>query len=371
MGRYIVRGTVLLVVLTVLVMPLVATAQQPVQVRRIAFLGFGSLPSAAEPNPFAEAFRQALHARGWVEGHTITIEWRWAEGSGARFATLVAEVVQLPVELLVVPNATTAGIARRATTTIPIVVVGGGSLLEAGLVASLARPGGNITGVHTMAREVVPKRLEVLKQALPEVTRVAVLRGGASFRNSLPALEEMARALGMALHLFDVREPTAFGPSTLPLEETARLFDVREPTALDNAFAAMTQCADARPVCAWGGLLRRLSRPDCRPRGPAPLAVDLRVASRRRGRLPHELWPEQRSPGTAHCLLCRSHPARCQAGRPAGGAADAVRVRHQSQDGPGPRAHAAARGSVPGGRDHPLSAGHRAPRRQDKDRWVP
>jgi putative ABC transport system substrate-binding protein len=252
-------GSILLLALTVLMMPLLTMAQQPVRVRRIAFLGFGSLPSAAEPNPLAEAFRQALHARGWVEGHAITIEWRWAEGSSARFATLVAELVQLPVEVLVVPNATTAGIARRATTTIPIVVVGGGSLLEDGLVASLARPGGNITGVHSMAREVVPKQLEVLKQALPEVTRVAVLRGEASFRNSLPALEEMARALEMVLHLFDVREPTAFGPSTLPLEETARLFDVREPTALDNAFAAITS-AQMHALFVLGGGFSASSR---------------------------------------------------------------------------------------------------------------
>lgn len=109
-----------------------------------------------------------------------------------------------------VPNATMARMTRQATTTIPIVVVGGGSLLAGGLVASLARPGGNIPGVHTMGPEVMTKQLEVLKQALPEFTRVAVLRGLAAFRVSLPALEEMARALGMALHLFDVREPTAF-----------------------------------------------------------------------------------------------------------------------------------------------------------------
>ena len=204
-------------------------------------------------------FRRALHARGWVEGHTITIEWRWAEGSNARFATLVAEVVQLPVEVLVVPNTTTARIARQATTTIPIVVVSGGGLLETGLVASLARPGGNITGVHSMEREVVPKRLDVLKQALPEVTRVAVLRGGATFRTSLPVLEEMARAWGMALHLFDVREPTAFSPGTGPLEETARLFDVREPTALDDAFAAMTH-AQMQALFVLGGGFSAASR---------------------------------------------------------------------------------------------------------------
>jgi hypothetical protein len=75
--HYLERRTALLVVLIVLVLPLLATAQRPVQVRRIAFLGFGPPPSAATPNPFAEAFRQALHARGWVEGHNLTIAWRW------------------------------------------------------------------------------------------------------------------------------------------------------------------------------------------------------------------------------------------------------------------------------------------------------
>jgi putative ABC transport system substrate-binding protein len=166
----------------------------------------------------------------------------------------VAEVVQLPVEVLVVPNTTTAGIARRATTTVPIVVVGGGALLESGLVASLARPGGNITGVHVMDREVETKKLEVLKQALPEVTKVAVLRGLAHYRPSLPAIEEMARSLGMELHLFDVREPTAFDLASIPaipLEATAHLFDVREPTAFDRAFAAMTSAQVHALLVLW------------------------------------------------------------------------------------------------------------------------
>ena len=95
MRRYIVRGTALLVVLIVLVLPLLAMAQRSVQVRRIAFLGFGPLPSAAEPHPFAEAFRQALHDRGWVEGSNLAIEWRWTEGELTQFATLVAEVIRL------------------------------------------------------------------------------------------------------------------------------------------------------------------------------------------------------------------------------------------------------------------------------------
>jgi putative ABC transport system substrate-binding protein len=220
MGRYIVRGTalltVLLVVLTVLVLPLLATAQQPVQVRRIAFLGFGPPPSAAEPRPLVEEFRHALRERGWSEGHNLAIEWRWTAGGLDQFATLVTEVIRLQVEVIVVPYAATAGIAKQATNTIPIVVVGAGSL--DGLVASLARPGGNVTGVSNLSPEVVTKRLELLTQVVPGVTRVAVLRGPAPQTGLLRAMKDAAPSLGVELHLFEVPEPTAF----------------------DSAFAAMT-----------------------------------------------------------------------------------------------------------------------------------
>jgi len=229
MGRYIVRGTALLVVLTVLVLPLLATAQRPVQIRRIAFLGFGPPPSAAVPNPFVEVFRQALHARGWVEGHNLAIEGRWTEGNLDQFATLVAEVIRLQVEVIVVPNATTAGIARQATSTIPIVVVSGGDLATSPLIASLARPGGNVTGIANLGPEVSAKQLELLKEALPEVTRVAVLRGLASFTPALQALEVAARSLAMELHLFAVRDPSEF----------------------DSAFAAMTR-AQAQALFVFG-----------------------------------------------------------------------------------------------------------------------
>jgi putative tryptophan/tyrosine transport system substrate-binding protein len=230
MGRYRVRGTALLVVLTVLlVLPLLAVAQRPEQVRRIAFLGFGPPPSAAAPDPFVEAFRQALLARGWTEGHNLAIEWRWAEGALDHFATLVAEVIGLRVEVIVVPNAATAQIAKKATTTIPIVVVGAGNLVESGLAASLAQPGGNITGVTTLGPELYPKRLRLLKEALPGVTRVAVLRGLADFEPAWHAMEGAARSLGVELQLFEVRESTAF----------------------DSAFAAITR-AQANALLVLG-----------------------------------------------------------------------------------------------------------------------
>ena len=180
MGRYVAWGTALLtvmiVVLTALGRPLLAAAQQPGHVPRIAFLGLNFPPAASEPTPFLDAFRQGLRERGWVEGHNLVIEWRWAEGNLARFASLVADLARLPVDVLVVPNAATAQIAQQATTTIPIVVVIGGSLLEKGLIASLAHPGGNVTGLSSMGPELDAKKLALLKEALPGVTQVAVLR---------------------------------------------------------------------------------------------------------------------------------------------------------------------------------------------------
>src|SRR5215470_3614595 len=139
--------TVMLIVLVTLGLPQGFAAQQPGHVPRIAFLDFNSPPAADEPTPLLDAFRHGLREYGWVEGHTIAIEWRWAEGSLERFTDQVAEVLRLPVEMLVVPNAQTAGVAKQATSTIPILVLGAGTLLDYGLVASLARPGGNITGV--------------------------------------------------------------------------------------------------------------------------------------------------------------------------------------------------------------------------------
>jgi putative tryptophan/tyrosine transport system substrate-binding protein len=214
MGRYVVWGTKLLtgilVVFTSLVLPRTATAQRPGHLPQIAFLGLTAPPATSEPTPFLDAFRQGLRERGWVEGHTITIEWRWAEGNLERFASLVAEATALPIKVLVVPNATTALIAKKATTTIPIVVVTAGTMQ--GLVASLARPEGNVTGLTTMTPELALTHLELLKEALPAIARVAVLEGlsAVPYRAIWPALEATARSLGLEVQRFEVREPAAF-----------------------------------------------------------------------------------------------------------------------------------------------------------------
>ncbi len=224
-------GLVVILILAVLVAPSAVEAQSAGKVPRIAILDLNFPPSASAPTSFfdTEAFRHELREHGWVEGHTIAIEWRWAEGSLERFASLVAEVIRLPVEVLVVPNATTAEMAHEATSTIPIVVVGGGNLATHPLIRSLAHPGGNVTGIATLGPEVNAKRLELLKEAVPTVTRVAVLRGLLPQTQELQALEVTARSLAVELHLLVVRDASEF----------------------DSAFAAMTR-AQAQALFVLG-----------------------------------------------------------------------------------------------------------------------
>jgi putative ABC transport system substrate-binding protein len=172
---------------------------------RIAVLGLPSAPPASALPPWEAAFHQELHQLGWVEGQNLIIEWRWAEGSLERFATIVGEIVHLPVEVLVVPNRITALIAQQATTTIPIIIAGGGALAHR--VPNLAQPGGNVTGFASLGPELAPKRLELLAHVVPGVARVAVLRGLAGQALEIEAMEVGARALGLQLQLLEARTP--------------------------------------------------------------------------------------------------------------------------------------------------------------------
>jgi ABC-type uncharacterized transport system substrate-binding protein len=154
--------------------PLAAEAQQPVRVARIGVLSPGD--PLSEPSPRFEAFRRELRERGWVEGQNIAIEWRFAEGKNDRLPDLAAELIRLKVNVIFAINTPATLAARNATRTVPVVFTGvGASPTTARLVGSLARPGGNITGVTTVSGEMSGKRLELMKEVLPTVTRVAVL----------------------------------------------------------------------------------------------------------------------------------------------------------------------------------------------------
>src|SRR5215471_13187043 len=209
-------GTLLGVLL--LIQPFTAEPQQSGKVPRIGILWPFSPAIAA---PFADTFRQTLAGLGYVEGRNIAIEERWAAGTFDRFAPLADEFVRLNVDVLVAASTPATQAAQRATRTIPIVMIFVSDPVESGLVANLARPGGNTTGLSFMHPDLSRKRLELLKEVIPKVSRVAVL-SNPSNPNTGPLLRETeaaARALRLQL----------------------QVVEVRNSTQLDSAFSTMTR----------------------------------------------------------------------------------------------------------------------------------
>jgi len=156
-----------------LAVPFAARAQQPAIVRRIGYVsGTGS---ATDHGPYVEAFRQGLRDLGYIEGRDFSIEYRGAAGNLDRVPNMVSELVQLKVDVIVAPFPIAIRAAKQATNTIPIVMVTGLDPVASGMVASLARPSGNITGVVTLAEDLDGKRMELLKEVVPRLSRVAIL----------------------------------------------------------------------------------------------------------------------------------------------------------------------------------------------------
>jgi putative ABC transport system substrate-binding protein len=190
----------------------VAPAQQPKKVPRIGYL---SNTDAVGESIRAEAIRLALRERGYIEGQNIAIEYRYAEGKIHRFPELAAELVRLKVDIIVAAGADTLiRAAKNATKTIPIVMMGAGlDPVEAGLVESLARPGGNVTGVTNLGGDLGGKRLELLKEAVPRIARVAVLYDPALPAGVLDVSEVLpaaARALRLTIQPWEVRAADDF-----------------------------------------------------------------------------------------------------------------------------------------------------------------
>jgi len=191
--------------------PLAAEAQEAAKVARIGWLAVN-----LAPNPhLREAFRQGLRNLGYVEGRNLVIEYRNAEGKFERLPTLAAELVALKVDVILTPGTLVALAAKQATRTLPIVFANVGDAVGSGLVTSLARPGGNVTGLSILAPELVGKCLEQLTQAVPGVSRVAVLwhPGGGVERTEKDMLKEAdvaGRALGVRLQVVEARGPADF-----------------------------------------------------------------------------------------------------------------------------------------------------------------
>ncbi len=183
-----------------------AEAQQPKKLPRIGFLGATS-PSVESTR--LEGFRQGLRELGYLEGKNIVIEWRWAEGKFDRLPDLAAELVRLDVEVIVTGGSTSSGAAKEVTTTIPIVMAQVNDPVGSGFVASLARPGGNITGLSTLVPELGGKRLELLKEVVPKLSRVAVFGTSTTPGNAqgLKETEPAAKALKVPLQYLDILGP--------------------------------------------------------------------------------------------------------------------------------------------------------------------
>jgi len=193
----------------ILLTPLAADAQQTGKSYHIGFLAGGARPADAEP---PRALREALQERGYVEGKTVRYTGRWAEAKLERLPKYAAELVQLKVDLIVTLGGPASEAAARATTTIPIVTAGAGDVVGTGLVASLARPGGNLTGITDQAIELSAKRLEMLKEAVPKAVRVAVLWNADDLAMTLRyrEIDRAAHTLGVTIQPLGVREPNDF-----------------------------------------------------------------------------------------------------------------------------------------------------------------
>ena len=254
-----------------------AEAQQAAKVPRIGLLA-GTLAVGSRT---VEAFRQGLRDLGYVEGRNLVIEYRDAEGKLERLPALAAELVALKVDVIVASNTPAALAAKQATRTLPIVFASAADPVTSGLVTSLARPGGNVTGLSTLAPELVGKRLEQLKQAVPGVSRVAVLwQPGAlderTEKDMLKAAEVAARALGVRLQFVEARGPADFDrafsdmtraragaltvlPSAMFVNERRRLVDLAAKNRLPAVYP-QREYVDAGGLMAYGANLADLFR---------------------------------------------------------------------------------------------------------------
>jgi putative ABC transport system substrate-binding protein len=226
--------------------PLTARAQQPAKLPIIGFLG-AATPSAR--SQWVTAFVQRLHELGWIEGRTVAIEYRWAEGRSERFAEIAAEFVRLKVDVIVTYATPPVIAAKEATAVIPIVSAVMGDPVGTGLVASLARPGGNVTGLSNQTADLAGKRLELLREFVPGLRRLAVL---ANVSNPTTVLEmgevqAAARALGLDVVTLEIRRPEDIAPAFETLKGRAQaLYVAGDPLVLVHRVRINTLALVAR-----------------------------------------------------------------------------------------------------------------------------
>src|SRR5262245_4706192 len=310
--------------------PLAARAQQAGKLPTIGFLG--ATPSAESQR--VAAFVQRLRELAWVDGRNLTIEYRWAEGRPERVSEIAAEFVRIRVDVIVTVATPATLAAKQATAVIPIVGAPLSDPVGTGLVASLARPGRNVTGLANQMSDTVGKRLEFLREMVPDLRRLAIV---ANVGNPASVLE-MGEAQATA--------------RTLGLEVTTS--EIRRAEDIAPAFEALKDRADALYIGPDPLMNTNRTRINILAVG-ARLPTVARCMGVRRGGRPDVLWSKHARPVPARGRVCRQDSARGEAGRHPGRAADQVRSGHQSDDSQGAR---------------PQSAGERARPRRRGDRMM-
>jgi putative ABC transport system substrate-binding protein len=229
--------------------PLAAQAQ-PAKFPTIGFLGAGSQSAWA---PMVTAFEQRLRELGWIDGRTVAIQYRWAEGKSDRFGEIAAEFVQLKVDVILTVGSAVAA-AKRTTTTIPIVFAAALDPVASGFVDSLSRPGGNVTGLSLQSSDIAPKRIEILREVIPGLTHLAILANAgypAAARES-SALQETARGLGLAVSALDIHQAEEIAPSIALIKDRAQaIYLCIDSLVVANVRNINARALDAHVATMW------------------------------------------------------------------------------------------------------------------------
>ena len=294
------RYSVLCVALSALLLPFGSPtqAQQPGKVPRIGMLFIGG-----RDQPHLESFKQGLRERGYIEGKNIRFEYRYAEGKEDRLDQLAAELVREKVDVIVTTASISALAARKASHSIPIVMTSGNPL-EMGLAKSLAQPGGNVTGLTVMLSDLSSKRLEILKDTLPKMTRVAVLWTPQNRESSIGFDETAAAAKAFSLQL-----------QTAPIQSA---------NDLDQAFAEIAKAQVGGLAVILSPLCDAPLQTHCRARYQTPRGWDISDSPIRRGRRPDGIRSPDRRPLPARRCVCRQDLKRRQTGGSSSRATDEV-----------------------------------------------
>jgi putative ABC transport system substrate-binding protein len=235
--------------------PLAAEAQPAARTPRIGVLLPGT-PATAARSPRMQAFYQSLRDLGWVEGQNVVFERRYAEGQYDRLSALATELARLNVDVIVTASTPPAKAAKSATTSIPIVILDPGDPVATGLVTSLARPGGNVTGVSSIAPDLAAKRLEMLKEAAPKTSRVAVLFNAAipPAEIAMRELKAAAQVLGLQIQSVAVQGPKGFEDAfgTIAQDRADGLIVFPDPLTFTNQELIANFAAKSRVSSLYG-----------------------------------------------------------------------------------------------------------------------